>query len=559
MSFINFNSSISIILIYVVARLLFALATPEAYMSGEFSDVGAALVGIEYGAAAWGDYDNDGDLDIVLTGLPGNIARIYRNTGGLFSDINASLTRVGGSSVAWGDYDNDGDLDLILAGQAGSIMTKVYRNDSGAFVDIGAAVIGVHYGSVAWGDFDNDGDLDILITGYTGSTPARVTSIYKNEHGTFADVNAQLPGVATGAAAWGDYDNDGDLDIVLVGQGGDALAVAKLFRNDSGMFTDSNAGLLGVILGDVTLGDYDNDGDVDILLTGLDGSNQFTTKLYRNNSGTFVDSGASIVGVSDSAAAWGDYDDDGDLDLVLAGNSVAGKIAKVYRNNAGTFSDIGAGLTGTRMSSVAWGDYDGDGDLDILLTGRANDSGLDVSKVYRNNATTANTAPSAPSNLSVSVIGSNVMMAWSPSADAQTPSLGLSYNLRIGTTPGGLNIASPMANLASGYRRLPALGNAQMETGAVLVNQVPGRYFWGVQAIDTALAGSLFSGEGSFTVITACALDLNLSGWVDVQDIMQFAARFNQPATWPYDLDGDNSVTAIDIGIAAGYWDGQCP
>jgi hypothetical protein len=81
--------------------------------------------------------------------------------------------------VAWGDYDNDGDLDLVMTGYKDSVrFTKVYRNDSGTFVDSGAAILGVA-GRAVWGDYDNDGDLDLLLTGYTGSS--YVSKVLRNE------------------------------------------------------------------------------------------------------------------------------------------------------------------------------------------------------------------------------------------------------------------------------------------------------------------------------------------------------------------------------------------
>jgi hypothetical protein len=98
--------------------------------------------------------------------------------------------------------------------------------------------------------------------------------------------------------------------------------------------------------------------------------------------GGFVDIGASLIGVSLSSVAWGDYDTDGDLDILLTGLSDGGPIARVYRNDGGTFVDIAASLIGVYFSSVAWGDHDLDGDLDILLTG--SDGSVNVTKVYRN-------------------------------------------------------------------------------------------------------------------------------------------------------------------------------
>ena len=84
---------------------------------------------------------------------------------------------------------------------------------------------------------------------------------------------------------------------------------------------------------------------------------------------SFILSSIGFLGVYSTSVAWGDYDKDGDLDILLAGASSSGIVTKVYRNDSGTFTDTGANLTGFASSSVAWGDYDKDGDLDILLTG----------------------------------------------------------------------------------------------------------------------------------------------------------------------------------------------
>ncbi len=194
--------------------------------------------------------------------------------------------------------------------------------------------------------------------------------------------------------AWGDYDNDGDLDILLTGLDSSAGRVAKVYRNDGGVLVDSGTAddaLTGVGGSSVAWGDYDNDGDLDILLTGANSSNTPVTKLYRNDgpaagSGwNFVDSGVALTGVSSSSVAWGDYDNDGDLDILLTGYSSDG-VAKVYRNDGGVFVDSGQPMTpspASFYSSVAWGDYDNDGDLDILLTG-ADSSFNPVARVYRN-------------------------------------------------------------------------------------------------------------------------------------------------------------------------------
>jgi hypothetical protein len=365
-----------------------------------FSDIDVELIGVRQSSVAWGDYDNDGDLDILLSGTdsltsPRNpVTKVYRNDNNAFTDISADLTAVRASNVAWGDYDNDGDLDILLSGDSSdnflfNEVANVYRNDNEVFTDINASLTGVRSGSVDWGDYDNDGDLDILLSGngIENSSFISAAKVYRNDNEVFTDINASLTGVRLGSVDWGDYDNDGDLDILLSGSDSGSITVAEVYRNDGGAFTNINASLTGVYYSSVTWGDYDNDGDLDILLSGINFVTYPPTtvaKVYRNDGGVFTNTNASLIEVGHSSVAWGDYDNDGDLDILLSG-LVGGNnpVTKVYRNDNEVFTDINAGLTGVSSGSVAWGDYDNDGDIDILLTG---DSGINlVSKIYRNN------------------------------------------------------------------------------------------------------------------------------------------------------------------------------
>ena len=514
-----------------------AVGSEAAFAPESFTDISASLTEVSSGSAAWGDYDEDGDLDILLTGV--GQSRIYRNDSGSFVDISASLMGVSNSSAAWGDYDSDGDLDLILIGYANSgNVSKIYRNDGGSFVDISASLIGVKQGSVAWGDYDNDGDLDILLTGSIGSAPY-IAKVYRNDGGSFEDIGASLSGVINGSVAWGDYDNDGDLDILLTGNTGSSV-VSKIYRNDGGSFADVSAPLAGNGDGSCAWGDYDNDGDLDILLAGFPHS-----KIYRNDGGNFEDIGASLIGVSYSSAAWGDYDNDGDLDILLTGYDGFSSICVsiVYRNDNGSFVDISASLAAVERASIAWGDYDNDGDLDILLTGRT-DSWNSISKIYRNNIGSANTVPSAATNLACLVTGSSVTLNWDKATDAQTAQDGLTYNLRVGTSAGGVQEVSPMADVSNGYRKVPKLGNTNHNNSWTIKNLSGGTYYWSVQAIDNGFAGSEFADEQSFIISsdpTPPAAVTNLS----VSSVNTSTANLTWTA--PGD-DGDQGIaTTYDI------------
>ncbi len=182
------------------------------------------------------------------------------------------------------------------------------------------------------------------------------------------------------------------------------------------------------------------------------------------------------------------------------------QISRIYRNDGGSFVDLNAGLTGFDLNSAVWGDYDNDGDLDLLLTGR-DASGGESTRILRNNSLTPNTPPAAPSGLQTTLLpNESVRLSWTGSNDAQTPVAGQNYNLRVGTTPGGSDVFSSMASGATGLRRIPDAGLIQRNSH-VLQGLLPNvTYYWSVQAIDTAFAGSSFAGESSFRVNVAPVL-----------------------------------------------------
>lgn len=464
-----------------------------------FAAIVTSIPGVEYSSMAWGDYNNDGQLDILLTGLNAAnqlVSKIYQNTGGSFVEIPANLAGFAQSDGVWGDYDNDGDLDVLLCGEGGA--SKIYRNNNGTFVDIKAPLIGVVAGAASWGDYDNDGDLDVLLTGRNEKSLAK---IYRNDKGQFVDINAPLKGVSGGSARWGDYDNDGDLDILLTGFHENGIYVAAVYANERGIFSDMAANLPEVALSTGAWGDYDNDGDLDILVAGLTPALRRIAAVFRNNAGRFVDLAADLVGLEGGAEAWADYDNDGDLDALITGYShtTSSSIAKIYQNDNGVFIGV-AELKGEARSSFPWCDYDNDGDLDILLAGNSN-SGFakSVTILYRNDGTIKNTPPNPPSGLTSVIAQNAVTLRWNQGADNQTPQNGLTYNLRIGTSAGGHQIMSAMSRI-NGYRKIPEMGNVNHKRNWTIRNLPPGQYYWSVQTVDHTFAGSVFAPEQAFTI-----------------------------------------------------------
>lgn len=363
---------------------LFADVTQATNTAGEHYGMGVVAA----------DYDNDGDADMYLTNW-GEDA-LYRNDGGVFSDATraAGISNRGwGSSAAFFDYDNDGDLDLFVVNyvdftlethkwcghealglrfycdprQHNPTVDRLFRNEGdGTFSDIGEQVgivkRGNGLGLVCW-DYDNDGDQDVYV-----ANDMEANFLYENGgDGQFMEVGL-LSGTALsadGAAQagmgvdTGDFDGDGDLDLFVTNY---QLENNALYRNDGLMFTDVSfrTGLGEISLNYLGFGalftDFDNDGWLDLFVANghvhdnIEAYDKLVTyaqkaQLFRNEKGTFseytVNAGpAFAVDYVGRGTAQGDYDADGDIDLVLTNSGEPAALLRNEGGNAGNWLQI---------------------------------------------------------------------------------------------------------------------------------------------------------------------------------------------------------------------------
>jgi hypothetical protein len=472
-----------------------------------FREAQTTLADVLATPALWADFDNDDDLDALLGGS------LYRNDGqNIFTRILSGLPLGDRNGIAWADYNNDGWLDLLTAGNG---TNRIYRNEGGTnLIDINANLPPLTDAAGAWGDFDNDGDRDLLLTGDAG--PAPLTRLYRNDGQDrfFALNNGGLPAVQGGAVAWGDFDADGKLDVLLAG-GVVATWTAGAYRNVGNGFFELAFPFSGATRGAVAWGDYDGNGTLDALVAGY-GNAQYRLNIYRNNGDrTFTELSTGLQGIAFGTAKWADFDNDGDLDIFAGGaieNANARWITHVYRNDGNdSFSILPTALPQTYNTSADWGDYDRDGDLDILLSGQIGPGPQSVVRVFRNESPTSNAPPFQPAGLMSELLPDNdVALRWNPSGDSEQASAGLGYALRVRRTVPVAEMLFPHANLANGFRRLPELGHASSNVW-LLRDLARGTYAWSVQAIDAGLAGSPFAAEGTFTITNARPTIVGLS------------------------------------------------
>ena len=356
--------------------------------------------GISAGCA-WGDFNNDGWIDLfVVRGsvLQSSQNHLFRNNGdGIFSKVTTGTiaTSTNNSLAAtWADFDNDGNLDLFVS-RALNQTNALYRNlGDGTFAEVLNTPFTARGGktqSGTWGDMDGDGNLDLFLTARDSS----LNSLYQNlGNGRFVKITrgilTTIPSGNFRPGVWADYDNDGDPDLFL----NYFLSTQNLFFQNEGDGAFSQILEPNVIRGDAgnrgaAWGDFDNDGNLDLFVgNALARGNQ----LFRNNgNGTFRRMPPDLLegsAANSAYPAWGDYDNDGFLDLFVPNGEQTGENNALYHNSGnGNFERVQTGSLandGGHSVSCGWADFNNDGFLDLFVGNLQGERNF----LYRNNGNT---------------------------------------------------------------------------------------------------------------------------------------------------------------------------
>ncbi|MGM0441220.1 MAG: FG-GAP repeat domain-containing protein [Elusimicrobiota bacterium] len=484
-----------------------------------FNDVAVPLA---QSASAWGDYTNNGYWDLIMVGRDSEDNRrtiLYKNNGTSFEkiedhglkDINLQSLHYG--DVLWVDIDNSGTLDLVMAGYDGTGENVwIYKNNNGEF-ELVRKLTHLDAASVAAGDFNNNGFADLAV----GSRSANEPILYTNDGEGFTREYVEF---STKFSAqdlmWADLNNDGWMDLVGIGQDEENASITVIYKNNSGESFEENisSGESAIIeegfaQGTAVAGDYNNDGWMDLAMAGTTESGDATV-IYTNqktasisfSSGTF-----NLPGVYNSDLAFGDYNNDGSLDLAISGNGSTEPLLRVY-SGSDTFNsyiepDSNLGL---HRGSVNWADYNNSKALDLVVTGE-DDSETPHVKLFKNDVDSAdydkNNLPSKVEDFKTRYYDETLYIMWNdpPKADTETPKNGVYYNFRVGTSSG-------TDNLVSRSYGSPLMGNYLTKVTSDTIENISDRiilgeykniramdisgsdYYWAVQTIDTGLGYS---------------------------------------------------------------------
>lgn len=455
------------------------------------------------------DLDNYHDALFVSKTAPSTVLLRGGEQGVFESDpIDTSLPNIQGTA-AWSDFDRDGDPDLILAGKdvQGTLATRLYTVEDGTFNEQASTLPAVR-SVVSWGRLDNDGDFDLLLSDVDESGDGITYLVENTDLGFSTRRTFELGGIAS----WADIDQDGDDDL-LIGAGANSTESGfTIYRNDVDTLIAIET-IDDINVHAVAWGDYDSDQDLDLVVSGMNSAGVFMS-LFRYNAGVFEQTPLSAASAPGTELSWRDFDNDGDLDLLMLNAAGAESAAMAYINEESQlFATPMYANADYVISDIIWLDIDRDLDADLLL--KSTDGEGDWFQIRKNLHVTANRTPDEPINARlVETTKNSATIAWDPPEDDNTPESQLRYNIRLRSLPSGLPAMTTEIPLDFGGTYpaknflVPERTNYTTSSSITITGLAADSiYQFQVQAVDLQgvpgdFSWRLFLGASQFTVFT---------------------------------------------------------
>ncbi len=346
-------------------------SSTTATNSGLFADKALYSTPASADGGAYGDFNNDGKMDMAVSGGATNMLSVFLGTGNGKFGTRADYTNgsVTGFHVTAIDINKDGDLDLAVTNRAASTISIFSNNGSGVFSFSSNPATGTNPEGVVAVDVDKDGDVD-LVTANGGAGINTVSVLTNNGSGTFAVASSPAAGTSPEGITAGDFDKDGDPDLAVVDSGGSAVQL--LTNNGSGTFSSGSALTTNTTPLYVTTADFDKDGDLDLAVTNFGGSKTMSV-FINNGSGSFAAKVDYTTGTDPAGITSADFNQDGYMDVAVS-NYSSTSISIFIGTGTGTFATkADATFDDYAYGGLAAADFDNDGDPD-LASGTENDN-----------------------------------------------------------------------------------------------------------------------------------------------------------------------------------------
>jgi hypothetical protein len=473
---------------------IFLSMIPVVLMAQNYTEIQTNMNNFYYGAADAADMDNDGKQDVVINGavdtdnngsVDTSFNEVYKSNGTTlvsYANLGVDATHLG--DIKFMDFNNDGFLDIISTGLSYNDIVNYkhyrFRNTGTGFVKE-ADLAGKIYGSLEAFDFNNDGKMDYAINGtqyIEGIVFRNNLDFYKNTGTDFDIFNGWQQGTQNGSFKFVDLNNDNLLDLVIVGVAQGDIPISKIYLNQAGTLTPSQD-FTPLTSGKIDFADFNADGYQDIVITGQDdGYSGYLAVLMNDGTGHVNVQQINIPEIADSSVATGDVNNDGYYDFIVSGNDDNNDaVVKTFLYNPSTQNfteNIPTGLhTLGGPGFVNLLDFDNDNRLDVLLAGFdwADPDMPSLTKIFKNTSNEVNLKPAPPAVLNLTKSGNRFNFTWSGASDDKTPVNALRYEIKVGSSSGSGNIAKYVVTTPSWFLDLdPSVQNI----------------YWSIRSIDAS-------------------------------------------------------------------------